>query len=130
MRLKVLMPTEVLVDEVVSKVIAEADNGHFCVLPKHIDFLAAVVPGILSYTLPDQQERFLAIDEGLLVKQRGEVLVSTHRAIAGADLGQLRQTVKAEIETQDERQRLCHSAIASLEANFLRRFLELGESRL
>lgn len=130
MRLKVLTPTEVLVDEDVTKIIAEADNGHFCLLPRHIDFLASLVPGILSYTDPAGQERIVAIDEGLLVKQDQEVLVSTRQAIPGSDLGRLRQRVKDEFETLDERQRVCHSAIASLEANFLRRFLELGEHRL
>ena len=130
MRLKLLAPTEVLVDEDVTKIIAEADNGHFCLLPRHIDFLASLVPGILSYTDPTGQEQFVAIDEGLLVKQDQEVLVSTRQAIPGSDLGQLRETVKDEFETLDERQRVCHSAIASLEANFLRRFLELGEHRL
>ena len=130
MKLKVLVPTEVLVAEEVTKILAEADNGHFCLLPRHIDFLASLVPGILSYTDPAGQERFVAIGEGLLVKQDQEVLVSTRQAILGGDLGQLRQTVKDEFETLDERQRVCQSAIASLEANFLRRFLELGEHRL
>jgi F-type H+-transporting ATPase subunit epsilon len=37
MRLKVLLPTMVLVDEAVSKVVAEAENGAFCLLPKHVD---------------------------------------------------------------------------------------------
>ncbi len=130
MNLKVLVPTEVLVNEKVTKIVAEADNGHLCLLPKHIDFLAALVPGILSYTDSTGREWLVAIDEGLLVKQDQEVLVSTRQAIPGGDLGQLRQTVKEEFETLDERQRVCHSAIASLEANFLRRFLELGEHRL
>lgn len=129
MKLKVLVPTEVLVNGEVTKIVAEADNGHFCLLPRHIDFLAALVPGILSYTDLTGQERVVAVDEGLLVKQDQEVLVSTRQAILGSDLGQLRETVKEEFETLDERQRVCHSAIASLEANFLRRFLELGEHR-
>ena len=127
MRLKVLVPTNVLIDEDVGKIIVEADNGSFCLLPRHVDFLAALVPGLLMYARPTGAEVFLAIDEGLLVKRGAEVLVSTRQAIPGGDLGRLRQSVHDEFETLDERQRVCHSAIASLEANFLRRFLELGE---
>jgi F-type H+-transporting ATPase subunit epsilon len=31
-------------------VIAEAQNGSFCLLPHHIDFVAALAPGLLAYT--------------------------------------------------------------------------------
>lgn len=37
MKLKVLIHTLVLIDREVSKVIAEAENGHFCLLPNYID---------------------------------------------------------------------------------------------
>ena len=36
MRLKVMLPTERLVDEEVTKVIAEGSDGSFCLLPKHL----------------------------------------------------------------------------------------------
>ena len=49
MKLTVLLPTEILVDEEVAKVVAEAQNGSFCLLPRHIDFVAALVPGLLSF---------------------------------------------------------------------------------
>ena len=62
MRLQVMLPTEILVDENVIKVIAEAENGSFCLLPRHIDFVAALVSGILSsYTL-DGVEHLAAVD--------------------------------------------------------------------
>ena len=48
MRLKVLLPTKVLIDEEVTKVVAEAENGSFCILPRHIDFVSALVPGSVS----------------------------------------------------------------------------------
>jgi len=33
-----------MIDEKVSKIIAEAQNGSFCLRPRHIDFVAAAVP--------------------------------------------------------------------------------------
>jgi F-type H+-transporting ATPase subunit epsilon len=56
MRLRVLLPTDVLVDREAAKVIAEAANGSFCLLPRHVDFVAALVPGILRYTTPQGEE--------------------------------------------------------------------------
>ena len=86
MRLKVLLPSEILVDQEVAKVIAEGQNGEFCLLPRHVDFLSALVPGIFLYATPDGREQFLAVDEGILVKCGLEVLVSTRNAVSGAEL--------------------------------------------
>jgi len=49
MNLKILLPTEILLDEEVTKVSAEAENGSFTLLPNHIDFVTAIVPGILFF---------------------------------------------------------------------------------
>jgi F-type H+-transporting ATPase subunit epsilon len=125
MQLKVLLPTEVLVDEEARKVTAEAENGAFTLLPRHIDFVAALVPGLLSYETADGQERFLAIDEGVLVKCGREVLVSTRHAVRGPDLGRLQQTIREQFDVLDERERLARSAMAKIEVDFMRRFLEI-----
>ena len=124
MRLKVLLPTEVLLDEEVRKVTAEARNGSFCLLPAHIDFVAALVPGLLSFEIGGGKEVFLAVDEGVLVKQGENVLVSTRNAVRGPDLGRLRRTVEEEFKVLDDRERMARSAIAKIEAGFVRRFLE------
>ena len=125
MRLKVLLPTEVLVDQAVTKVIAEAQNGFFCLLPRHIDFVAALVPGLLSFVTAEGREEFVAVDEGVLVKCGPEVLVSTQDAVWGHDLGSLRQAVEERFQVLDEREQEARSALARLEADFVRRFMEL-----
>lgn len=127
MRLKLLVPTRVLVDREVTKIVAEADNGSFCLLPRHVDFLAALVPGLLYFEEPAGKERYAAVDEGVLVKRGDEVLVSTRQAICGADLGELRRTVHEEFLMLDDRERAAHAAVAKLEASFLRGYLELVE---
>ena len=125
MKLKVLLPAEVLIEEDVTKVVAEAHNGFFCLLPRHVDFVAALVPGILSYEIGSGREVFLAVDEGILIKCSQEVLVSTRNAVRGPDLGQLRLTVVEKFEALDEREKSARSAIAKIEAGFVRRFLEI-----
>lgn len=125
MNLKVLLPTEVFVDKDVTKVVAEAENGSFCLLPRHIDFVAALVPGLLSYHTEEGQEVFLGIDEGILVKCGTEVLVSTRHAIQGPDLGSLQHTIEHQFRVLDEKEKMARTAVAKLEANLVRRFLEL-----
>ena len=125
MNLKVLLPTEVLVQEDVAKVTAEAYNGSFCLLPKHVDFAAALVPGILSFETAGGREAFVAVDEGILVKCGEEVMVSTRNAVRGPDLGQLRRSVEERFKVLDDREKTARSAMGKIEAGFVRRFLEI-----
>ena len=128
MRLTVLLPTEILVDEEVAKVVAEAQNGSFCLLPRHIDFVAALGPGLLSFVkTADGAEEFLAVDEGLLVKCGPQVLVSTRQAVRGGELGLLRETVEKTFKVLTDQEKRTRTALANLEANFIRRFLKLEE---
>lgn len=126
MKFKVLTPIKVLIDRPVSKVIAEAENGHFCLLSNHVDFVAALVPGILSFTTEAGKEVFVAIDEGILVKCGREVLVSTRNAVEGEDLANLKQTVIEQFQVLDEQEKLTRSALAKFEVTMMRRFRELG----
>lgn len=125
MRLKVLLPSEVLTDREVTKVIAEAENGSFCLLRRHVDFLAALVPGILAFETEDGSEEFIGVDEGILVKVGSEVLVSTGNAVIGPDLGTLRKRIKENFDMLDDREKMARSAASKLEANLVRRFMEL-----
>jgi len=125
MNLKVLLPAEVLVKEDVAKVTAEAHNGSFCLLPKHVDFVAALVPGILSFQTAGGREAFVAVDEGILVKCGDEVMVSTRNAMRGPDLGQLRRTLEERFKVLDDREKTARSAMVKIEAGFVRRFLEI-----
>jgi F-type H+-transporting ATPase subunit epsilon len=127
MKLKILLPTEILIHEEVVKVVAEAENGSFCILPRHVDFLAALVPGIFSFVTSGGVEQFLAVDEGVLIKCGPEVLVSTRNAVRGPDLGKLEQTVEKSFQVLEDRERMARSAVAKLEANFIRRLMEFQE---
>jgi len=123
MRLKVLLPTMVLIEEEVTKVLAEAENGSFCILPRHIDFVSALVPGIFSFTSGEGEE-FLAVDEGILVKCGSTVTVSTRKAMRGRDLGMLKRTVREEFRALDEREKKTRTILAKLEADFARSVFE------
>ncbi|GIW83181.1 MAG: F0F1 ATP synthase subunit epsilon [Gemmatales bacterium] len=126
-RLKVLLPNEVFLDCPVRKIVAEAANGHFCLLPRHIDFVAALVPGLMAFEDEGGAEVFLAIDEATLVKCGLEVLVSTRAAVRGGDLGQLQSIVEEQFKVLDERERQARSAAARLEAGLVRRFMEFDK---
>lgn len=125
MKIKIILPTGILFDRETKKVIAEAENGSFCLLPRHIDFTAIIVPGILVFVDENDEEQFLAVDEGVIVKRANEVMVSTLNAVHGRNLDELRSIVQTKFLALDERQRKTRSALANLEANLVRKFLEL-----
>jgi F-type H+-transporting ATPase subunit epsilon len=128
MNLQVLTPTRVFLEEEVAKVTGQAENGSFCLLPRHIDFVASLVPSLLMFTPSGSGEpHYLAVDEGILVKCGDDVFVSVGRAAGGTDLSELERTVAEEFRQRDEHERNARSAIARLEAGAIRRFAELGE---
>lgn len=127
MRLRIFIPTEILLDAEVAKVVARAPNGSFGLLPHHVDFVTALVPSVLSYVDADGSERYIGIDEGILVKQSSEVLVSTRNAVCGDELGALRLLVRRDIMALDDGERAARSALARLEAGVIRRVMELQE---
>ena len=127
MRLRILVPSMVLADTPAQKITANGLHGSFTLLPRHVDFLAALVPGLLAYEAVDGQEAFAAVDGGLLVKYGQDVLISTARAVVGGDLMTLRHTVDRQFLAIDERERATRGVMARLEADFIRRFLEMGD---
>ena len=127
MQLKVVLPTKILINTTAIKVIAEAENGIFCLLPRHIDFVTTLIPSLLSFVSPQGEEQFMAIDQGILIKQGNQVTVATQNAIEGGDLGKLKETVNQQFRLMDEREKNARSVLAKLEINTIRNFIELGE---
>ena len=127
MQLKVVLPTKTLINTTAIKVIAEAENGIFCLLPRHIDFVTTLIPSLLSFVSPQGEEQFMAIDQGILIKQGNQVTVATQNAIEGGDLGKLKETVNQQFRLMDEREKNARSVLAKLEINTIRNFIELGE---
>lgn len=128
MRLEVLIPSRVVVQEEVSAVVAEGREGCFGILPRHVDYVSPLIPGILLYRREeDGGERILALDQGILLKVGSEILVSARDAVTGDDLRTLRSTVEERFQRLDEKERQARSALATLEARFIRRFLEQAQ---
>ena len=127
MQLTIMKPEGIVLSTSVSCVIAEAPNGSFCLLPRHRDFANSLVPGILEYRTADDDAVYVAVDDGLIVKAGSEVQVATRKAIQSSNLEELQETVVEQFERLDDREKTARSAIVRLEADFVRRFLELGE---
>src|SRR6202789_4670248 len=92
MNLKILLPSRIFLDlERVSRIVAETREGSFGLLPHRLDCVAALVPGILAYTLGDDTA-YLAVDQGVMVKSGADVMVSGRQAIQGTTLSNQHKT--------------------------------------
>lgn len=122
MTLEVLLPFRIFASIAgVSRIVAETRQGSFGLLPQRLDCVAALVPGILTYSTETGGEAFMAIDEGVLVKTGPQVRVSVRRAIAGTDLAQLHASVEKEFLALDDEEQQVRVVMARLETGFLRR---------
>lgn len=120
MRVRVLTPLEVVLDREASRITAHGDHGFFTLLPRHVDCVATLVPGLLFV-----DEEVLALDEGVALKQGADVWVTVRDAVRQAPLEALRQAVEERFLTLDEHERRARSALAMLEAGTLRRLVDL-----
>ena len=125
MSLKILLPFQIFAQEAgVSRIVAETREGSFGLLPRRLDCVAALAPGILTYENRSEGEIYVAVDEGVLIKTGLNVIVSVRNAIAGSDLGLLRETVEREFLNLNEREQSVRSVLAKMESGFIRRLAE------
>ena len=123
MNLKILLPFKVFAEQSgVTRIVAQTRAGSYGFLPRRLDCVAALSPGILLYETQAGEEICLAVDEGVLVKTASNVLVSVRNAIGGTDLGDLREAVEREFMNLDEQEKTVRSVLAKLESGFIRRY--------
>lgn len=127
MRLQVLLPHRVLLDERVDKVVAKGPGGFFGLLEHHADLVCLLAPGILTYAAGGE-EVHAALDQGVLVKNGGEVLISVRDGVAHRPLGRLKETLDEMFAVREEAEERAMRAIAKIEADFVRRLVELGRA--
>jgi F-type H+-transporting ATPase subunit epsilon len=124
MRLVIATPEERVVDEETNRISAEGAVGSFTLLPKHIDYVTAVRPGIVTFN-GRSGERYAAVDLGVLVKEGPVVRVACRHAVVGDSLETLEGIVRERFLALEDRERAVRAAFARLEAEFVRHMMEL-----
>lgn len=128
MRLVVLLPHRVELDTEVAAVGAEGIHGTFTMLPRHLDHVVLLVPGILSYRPADGGgERYVAVDGGVLVKVGSDVRVSTGSAVPGDRLELLEERIVESFEELDERDADTRAALTRIETHVVTELFEFEE---
>jgi F-type H+-transporting ATPase subunit epsilon len=106
MHLKVLLPFGVFAEhDDVARIVVETRAGSCGLLPRRLDCVAALVPGILIYQCQAQPEVYVAVD--------------------GTDLGQLRAAMAREFLELDAQERGLRSSLAKIESGLISRLVAL-----
>ena len=127
LQLQVLLPSKVFACyESIESIVVETPEGAFGILPHRRDCVAALEPGILTYTIKGQNPHYLAVDEGIMVKNGQQVSVSIRNAHCGDDLTALKASVKTEFLSLTEQELEIRAVLARLESDFMRGFKSLN----
>jgi F-type H+-transporting ATPase subunit epsilon len=105
MRLRIITPLAVVVDEDIDSLRAYDASGSFGILKGHAPFLTALEISIVSWRAADA-ERFCALRGGVMtVGEQSKIDIATREAVRGDDLATLDSDVLAQFrsDADDER---------------------------
>lgn len=126
MRLRVFTPGREALDAEVDRVSVQAVGGAFTLLPRHVDVVAVLDVGLLSYRSAAGDEVFVAVDGGTVVKVADDVVVSTPEAVPG-DLTELRRVIDETFAAREEHEEAARLALGRLEVDVIQRLVHLDE---
>lgn len=120
MNLKILLPFKVFATlQNVKQIVAETSSGQYGFLPKRLDCVAALVPGILMYESAEAGIKYIAVDKGILIKEGVNITVSVRNAIGGTDLGKLHELLEKEFKELDDNEKNVRAVMTKMENSFM-----------
>src|SRR5262249_28664388 len=87
--LEILVPGQVIAQTRIVALQAADASGRFGIRTGHEDFLTVLVPCVIGYRLEDDQERFAAVDGGVLRLEAGRISIVTRDAVVSDRLDQV-----------------------------------------
>ena len=123
MRLTIVTPLAVVVDEEIASLRAEDASGSFGVLAGHAPFLTALTISIVSWRKAEG-ERFCAVRGGVMTVAGGTAIaIATREAVTGDDLATLDAEVLARFQSDADEERTEHVETVRLQLHAIRRMI-------
>jgi F-type H+-transporting ATPase subunit epsilon len=123
MRLQIVTPLSVVVDEDADSLRAEDASGSFGIRPGHEPFLTALAISILSWKTSGL-ERFCALRGGVLTVTGGSIVaIATREAVAGDDLVTLDAQVLSRFRSEADEDRVEHVETMRLQLHAIRQMI-------
>jgi len=120
MRLRIITPLSVVVDEDIDGLRAEDASGSFGILAGHAPFVTALAVSIVSWRKADL-EQFCALRGGVMtVGDTSDIDIATREAVTGDDLSTLDADVLARFQSDADVERTEHVETMRLQFNAIR----------
>ena len=127
MRLLLSVPEVLLLEmDGVKHLVVETTMGSMGILPRRLDCVAALVPGIMNIDDAAGKRHHVAVDVGVLVKRDETVEVSVRHAVQGEDWVRLQSSVADLLAQREHEDRDARVVLARLESRLLRQFSRMG----
>ncbi len=124
MKLRVLTPTEVILEQDVVHVTAEDSTGSLGIRSGHAALVTPLVPGVVMARGTDGTERYVAVNGGVMLVGGDTIEVVSRHAVADNDLHHLQDTVVAGFEKEVQGDRTNRAAFEKLRMSFMRGVLD------
>ena len=124
MRLHLSVAGHVVFDGSIARLMVEGSSGHRTLLPRHVDLLTDVAPGLLRVVTDDGVHMFV-VDHGVLVKAGADVRVLCTRALPVPSYAAAEAVVAEHFERVGEREARSRATLARLEADVVRQLSRL-----
>ena len=124
MRLRLITPTEVVLETDVEHVTVEDPTGSLGIRPGHAPLVTPLVPGIVQAREPAGRTQYVAVNGGVMLVGGDTVEIFSRQAVAGTDLQHLEDNVVAGFEKDVEEDRANRAAFEKLRVSFMRGVIE------
>ena len=123
MRLEIITPLSIIVDESIESLRAEDATGSFGILPGHAPFLTALSISIVSWRAAGK-DRFCAVRKGVMtVSGKTNIAIATREAVPGDDLATLDEEVLHRFQTEADEERVEHVEAMRLQMHAIRQMI-------
>ena len=83
LNLRIYTPSQLFLEEVITKISIYGKEGFYTILPNHIDYVSSFDDGVLVFEKEDKSRIFVGINQGILIKCGREIQISTFNALFG-----------------------------------------------
>jgi len=128
MRLRILTPTEVVLDEEAEHVTAEDPTGSLGIRPGHAALVTPLVPGVVMARGAGRGARYVAVNGGVMVVTGATVEIATREAVPGEDLEHLESSVVAGFEKAEKDGVSNRVAFEKMRIRFMRGVLDFDRA--
>ncbi|BBO56692.1 F0F1 ATP synthase subunit epsilon [Cobetia amphilecti] len=122
MKLSIVTPLSIIVEQDIDSLRAEDPSGSFGILKGHCDFMTALSISAISWRLGAEQH-FCALRGGVLTLRQGDITIATREAVTGDDLETLDRQVLTRFREDREHERHEHVEGLRLQLNALRQMV-------